>query len=112
MNIYTYEFECIVLAKKILLKASKKAGVKSCFKEGFEFQGKYYICLEKCLHIKKNHYYNYKCLVIESAKGGLWRIPILKRGPENGLKWWPDNSQVPNKEAVKVLKELYAFLKA
>lgn len=111
MNIYTYEFECIVLAKKIL-KASKKAGVKSCFKEGFEFKGKYYICLEKCLHIKnyKKHYY--KCLVIESAKGGLWRIPILKRGPENGLKWWPDLNQVPNKEVVIVLKNLYAFLKA
>ena len=111
MNIYTYEFECMVLVKKIM-KLAKKQAVKTFFKEGFEFQGKYYICLEKCLKVKNSKKKYYKCLVIESLEGGLWRIPLLKRGPENGLKWWPDLRQVPNKEAINILKKLYAFLKA
>ena len=108
MNIYTYEFECMVLVKKIM-KLAKKQGVKSFFKEGFEFQGKYYICLEQCLEIQtKKIYYD---LVIET-EGGLWRIPLLKKGPKKGRKWWPDEKQIPNKEVVKILKNLYAFLKA
>ena len=107
MTVYTYQFECTVLVKKIL-KAAKKHGVKKAFKEGFEFQDKYFICLERCLEIEtKKIYYD---LVIET-EGGLWRIPLLKNGPKNGLKW-PDEKQIPNKEVVKILKNLYAFLKA
>ena len=109
----TYQFECMLLVIKII-KSAKKAGVKSCFKAGFEFQGKYFICLEKCLKkvkVKENskrHYY--KCLVIESSEGGLWRIPLLKKDP--GAEWWPDLHQVPNKEVINILKKLYTFLKA
>ena len=108
----SYQFECMLLVIKIL-KAAKKEGLKSCFKAGFEFQGKYFICLEKCLKVKENskrqrHYY--KCLLIESSEGWLWRIPLLKKDP--GLEWWPDVNQVPNKEVINILKKLYAFLKA
>lgn len=107
---YTYQFECTVLIKKIL-KLSKKSKLKSFFKEGFEFQGKYFICLEKCLKIetetKTKKFYD---LVIETEEGGLWRIPLLKKDP--GRKWWPDEKQIPNKEVVNILKKLYAFLKA
>ena len=37
MTVYTYQFECTVLLRKIL-KLAKKQGAKSFFKEGFEFR--------------------------------------------------------------------------
>ena len=108
MTVYGYQFECTLLVKKIL-KAAKKHGVKKAFKEGFEFQDQYYIGLEK-FGIEKID--DEDDLFIESLSGEFWRIPLRKGGPKKGLSWWPDNSQVPNKEAVKVLKDLYAFIKA
>ena len=108
MSTYTYEFECSVLVRKIL-KLAKKKGVKAFFKKGFEFQAKYYIGLE-VFGIEKID--DEDGLFIESLSGEFWRIPLRKGGPKKGLSWWPDNDQIPTEETVKVLKDLYAFLKA
>ena len=106
MSTYTYEFECSVLVRKIL-KLAKKKHAKHFFKEGFEFQAKYYIGLE-VFGIEKID--DEDDLFIESLSGEFWRVPL--RGPKKGLSWWPDNQQIPNKEVLTVLKDLYAFLKA
>ena len=103
MITYKYEFESFVLAKKIL-KTAKKQGFKPVIKDGFEFKGQFYIGLEK--------FDGEKDLFIETLEGEFWRIPLSKDGPEKGRKWWPSQDQVPTKDTVKVLKKLYAFLKA
>ena len=103
MVTYKYEFESFVLSKKIL-KEAKKQGLKSIFKDGFEFDGQYYIGLEK--------FDEEKDLFIETLEGEFWRIPLSKVGPEKGRKWWPSKDQIPTKEVVSILKSLYAFLKA
>ena len=103
MDTYTYQFECTVLLRKIL-KLAKKNGCKSIFKDGFEFDGQYYIGLEKSDEEKD--------LFIETLEGEFWRIPLSKVGPEKGRKWWPSKDQIPTKEVVSILKSLYAFLKA
>ena len=108
MTVYTYQFECTVLLRKIL-KLAKKQGAKSFFKEGFEFRGKYFICLEQENFEKIE---GEDALAIESLDGGFWRIPLRKKGPKKGLKWWPSEDQIPNKEVVEILESLYAFLKA
>ena len=108
MTTYTYEFECSVLVKK-LLKLAKKQGIKSFFNGGFEFQGKYFICLEQEDFEKID---GEDALAIESLEGGFWRIPLRKNGPKKGRKWWPSEDQIPNKEVVEILEKLYAFLKA
>ena len=105
MMTYTYEFECQVLLKKIF-KSAKKQGFKSAFKDGFEFQGKYFICLEQGFEKIDGE----DALAIESL-GEFWRIP-LRKSPKKGRKWWPSEDQIPNKEVVQVLTDLYAFLKA
>lgn len=108
MMTYTYQFECNILVHK-LLKLAKKQGLKKSFKEGFEFEGRYYIGLER-FGIEKID--DEDDLFIESMSGEFWRIPLAKKGPKKGLSWWPDDSQVPNKEVVEILEKLYAFLKA
>ena len=108
MTLYTYQFECYTLIKKIL-KLSKKNGLESFFEEGFEFRGKYFICLEDQDFERID---GEDALAIESLEGGFWRIPLRKKGPKKGRKWWPDESQIPNKEVVEILKKLYAFIKA
>lgn len=108
MNIYTYQFECNVLLKKIF-KIAKKNGLKYIFNGGFEFQGKYFICLEKKDYEKID---GEEALAIESLSGEFWRIPLAKKGPKKGLGWWPSEDQIPNKEVVEILESLYAFLKA
>lgn len=108
MNIYTYEFECSVLVKKIM-KLAKKQGVEYFFEGGFEFRDKYFICLEQEDFEKID---DENALVIESLEGGFWRIPLAKKGPKKGRKWWPDETQVPGKEVVEILKDLYDFLKS
>ena len=115
MTVYTYQFECTVLLRKIL-KLAKKQGAKSFFKEGFEFRDKYFICLEQENFEKIEENFEKiegeDALVIESLDGGFWRIPLRKKGPKKGLKWWPSEDQIPNKEVVEILESLYAFLKA
>ena len=108
MVVYTYQFECTVLTEKIL-KISKKKGLQHFFKEGFEFKGQYYIGLEQEDFEKIDHE---DALFIESLSGEFWRIPLRKGGPKKGLAWWPEESQIPNKEVVEILQTLYAFLKA
>ena len=108
MTTDTYEFECQVLLKKIF-KSAKKQGFKSAFKDGFEFQNKYFIGLEVS-GIEKID--KEKDLFIESSEGGFWRIPLRKNGPRKGISWWPSEDQIPNKEVVQVLTDLYAFLTA
>ena len=103
MDTYTYQFECTVLLRKIL-KLAKKNGCKSFFKEGFEFDGQYYIGLEKSDEEKD--------LFIETLEGEFWRNPLRKKGPKKGLKWWPDESQIPDKKTIEILEKFYAFLKA
>lgn len=83
------------------MKAAKKSGVKKEFKEGFEFKS-YFICLEK--------FDGQKLLDIETLDGDFYRIPTTKHLKEN---WdWPETSQIPDEKALKILKRLYAFLKA
>ena len=107
---YTYQFECQVLLKKVM-KLAKKQGLKKEFKKGFEFQNKYFIGLE-VFGVGVEKIDNEKDLFIESLDGGFWRIPLRKKGPKKGLKWWPSEDQIPNKEVVEILESLYAFLKA
>ena len=96
---FRYQFETYVLVRKIL-KVAKKSGLKKSFKSGFEYDD-YFIVLEKLD--------GQKLLDIETD-GDFYRIPITKTLKEG---WdWPDQSQIPNKEVLTVLKDLYAFLKA
>ena len=108
ITIYPYHFDCSILVRKIL-KLAKKKNIAFFFKEGFIFKGKYYICLEIEAFQKLD---GEDAIAIESTTGEFWRIPLRKGGPKNGLRWWPSEDQIPNKEVVKILKDLYAFLKA
>lgn len=97
---FRYQFESYVLTKKIL-KVAKKMGLKPLFKEGFEFSD-YYIDLDE--------FEGQKVMSVETLDGNFYRVPITKRLKSD---WnWPDASQVPSKETIRILKELYAFLKA
>lgn len=105
MNLYTYEFECIVLIKKIL-KLAKKKGLKSFFKEGFEFKSQYYIGIDTYEWDKVI----YKVIYVECMKGEfyrLYKIPLKRKGWDH-----LDPDQAPDCKTVEVLQELYTFLKA